>query len=380
MKRAADRRGGRSGKEAAFGAWLWIACGVGVLLSIALWQTVHREEAGENRIVTIEEEKDSVGETGEKEENRPDESKTPEIPDSRRPEATGQPSIRVYLTEERKIETVPLEQYVQGVIAAEMPLDFRPAALEAQAIAARTYIVRRLRLDDRSGVPAKGADVTDTIEHQAYRSLAEMRELRNRDEEGWRKAKTAVERTAGEILVYGGEPIEALYFSTSNGYTENSEDVFPAKLPYLRSVHSPWDKAGSPRAEETFEMKLSEFYERLGVETVKVGAGGGSSIQVLERTEGQRVKRMRAGDLQLTGVEARRLLGLRSAAFEWEIRGGVIRLTVYGSGHGVGMSQWGAEGLAKAGFDARRILKHYYTDVEIEQVSKLANAPAKRPI
>ncbi|XID91131.1 stage II sporulation protein D [Paenibacillaceae bacterium WGS1546] len=369
MKRAADRRGGRSGKDAAFGAWLWIACGVGALMSIALWQTVHREDAGANRIVKIEEEKESARVSDEKEDSSPKESKTP-VFESRRSEAIEQPAVRVYLTEERRIETVPLERYVQGVVAAEMPLEFRPAALEAQAIAARTYIVRRLRLDDRSGVPAKGAHVTDTIEHQAYRSLAEMKELRSRDEESWRKAEAAAERTAGEILVYGGEPIEALYFSTSNGYTENSEDVFPAKLPYLRSVHSPWDKIGSPRAEETFEMALGEFYERLGVEAVKAGAGGGPPIRVLERTEGRRVKRMRAGDLQLTGVEARQLLGLRSAAFEWEIRGGVIRLTVYGSGHGVGMSQWGAEGLARAGFDARRILKHYYTDVEIEQVSK----------
>jgi stage II sporulation protein D len=289
-------------------------------------------------------------------------------------------NIRVYLTEDKRIETVPLETYVAGVVAAEMPIDFEPAALEAQALAARTYIVRRLWLNDNSGVPVPGADVTDTQSHQVYRSLSQMKQLAGTNEEGWRKLNEAVNHTAGQVISYGGEPIEALFFSTSNGYTENSEDVFPAKLPYLRSTASPWDKEASPRAAETIEMPLSDFYQKLGVKSISAGAGarGQSTIRLLERTEGHRVKLLAAGGTTLTGTEVREKLGLRSASFEWLVRKDKIILTVFGSGHGVGMSQWGAEGMARAGMSARQIVKHYYKGTAIEEVSKLLNRSGKR--
>jgi stage II sporulation protein D len=290
-----------------------------------------------------------------------------------------QPSIKVYLSETGEIEKVPLEAYVEGVVAAEMPSAFQPAALEAQAVAARTFAVRRLWMNDHAGTP-KGADVTDTEAHQVYRSLQEMKRLKLDDAEAWRKTKEAAERTAGAILVYEGEPIQALFFSTSNGYTENSEEAFSTRLPYLRSVPSPWDKEDSPRAKETIEMKLADFYAKLGIEAQTVGKREGEeqSPRVLEWTQGRRVKTLLAGDRKLSGVEARRRLGLRSASFEWRKEGDSIQITVYGSGHGVGMSQWGAEGMARAGKDSRQILKYYYKGVSIEQVSKLAKRAENR--
>lgn len=295
-----------------------------------------------------------------------------------------EPEISVYLTKSQRVETVPLETYVKGVVAAEMPLDFERAALEAQALAARTYIVRRLWLNDRTGVPVDGAIVTDTQNHQVYRSEEEMKQLLRDNKAGWTKIEQAVQNTKGKVIVYGDEPIEALFFSTSNGYTEDSEEVFPAEVPYLRSVASPWDKEGSPRVRETVEMTLSRLYTQLGVDSI--AASGFNSnmnaeqnpIRVTEWTEGRRVKQFLVGNLKLTGEEVRHKLGLRSASFDIHIDKSKVTITTYGSGHGVGMSQWGAQGMAKAGKTARQIVEHYYSGVRIEEVSKLVNSKGIR--
>lgn len=154
--------------------------------------------------------------------------------------------VRIYLADDKRVERAGLETYVKGVVAAEMPTDFAPAALEAQAIAARTYLIRRLWNEDRSGVPVRGADVTDTVTHQVYRSKAEMDALREADPKAWAAVDEAVRRTRGIIMVFGGAPIESLYFASSNGYTENAKDVFDADLPYLVSVDSPWDREDAP--------------------------------------------------------------------------------------------------------------------------------------
>ncbi|GIO12212.1 hypothetical protein J19TS2_17670 [Cohnella xylanilytica] len=283
--------------------------------------------------------------------------------------------VRVYLSDKKRVETVPIETYVRGVVAAEMPLDFEPAALEAQALAARTYIVRRLLAGDRTGVPVPGADVTDTQTHQVYRSLEEMARLKLADEGAWKKADDAAKRTAGRVLTYNGSPIEALFFASSNGYTENSEDVFPYGLPYLRSVESPWDREEASNWKETLEFTAQQFYKALGVKPggILARAGGRIAARVEERTPGRRVKTLKVGSKELTGIEAREKLGLRSAAFDLKLEGRSVVVTTYGNGHGVGLSQWGAEGMAKRGSTAEQIVKHYYTGIRIEEASKLAD-------
>lgn len=295
--------------------------------------------------------------------------------------AYSEPIVSVYLTESKIIEKVTLENYVRGVVAAEMPLDFKRAALEAQAIAARTYIIRRLWLNDRTGVPVNGVDVTDTQAHQVYRSLKQLDQLREDDEDGWRKVDEAVKATVGKVIIFGDQPIEALYFSTSNGYTESSEEVFSSVLPYLRSVPSPWDKENSPRTEEKVEMRLDDFYTKLGVKSAPAEESAKKlAPRVIEWTEGRRIKEMVAGNKRISGEEARYLLGLRSASFEWVISKNKnrITLTTYGSGHGVGMSQWGAEGMAKEGKTAEQIIQYYYSGTHIEEVSKLVKGTGKR--
>ncbi|RUS49191.1 stage II sporulation protein D [Cohnella sp. AR92] len=284
--------------------------------------------------------------------------------------------IKVYLADKREVETVTLEQYVRGVVAAELPLAFEPAAMEAQALAARTYIVRRLVLEDRTGIPETGtaseADVTDTVTHQVYKSLKEMAELKESDREGWSKVDRAVERTKGRIIVYEGEPIQALFFASSNGHTENSEEVFPMKLPYLRSVDSPWDRTEASNWEVKSTLGLTEFYKKMGVGSVEAAANpsGKSLVRILDWTTGGRVKDLLVGDERVSGEEAREKLGLRSAAFSLKQDKQGVHVTTYGSGHGVGMSQWGAEGMAKQGKGAEEIIKYYYKGVQLAGASE----------
>ncbi|MFF2092579.1 stage II sporulation protein D [Paenibacillus sp. NPDC058174] len=284
--------------------------------------------------------------------------------------------VKVYLMKEKRIERVPLEIYVRGVVAAEMPMDFELEALKAQAIAARTYIVRRLAFHDNSGMPssngAKGAEVTDTVEHQVYVPLAELAKRWPEDKRKSysEKLKQAVDQTKGRIITYDGEPIQAVFFSTSNGYTENSEDYWAQEIPYLRSVSSPWDKELSPRYKETIRFDLTEFYQKLGLESE---GSGKPAIRVINKTAGGRIGELIVGKKRLTGREVREKLGLASSQFIWTIKGDSIAFTTYGYGHGVGMSQWGANGMAKTGVKAEDILAHYYSGTKVEQASKLSS-------
>ncbi|AOZ93212.1 stage II sporulation protein D [Paenibacillus crassostreae] len=275
--------------------------------------------------------------------------------------------VSVYLSENEQIETLPLEEYVIGVIAAEMPADFAFDAIKAQAIAARTYIARRLLNDDKSGVPVQGADVTDTISHQAYISKENLEhEWSNQGKASkLTTIRRAVQESRNMIMTYDGEPITATFFSTSNGYTENSEDYWEETIPYLRSVSSPWDKQIAPHYKETIKISKKQFAKQMGL------SADNSLIQILSMTEGHRIKEINIGGVTFSGRSVREMLGLRSSEFTWEDSGEDIAITTYGNGHGVGMSQWGANGMAQAGYTATQILRHYYTGIDFEEVTKL---------
>ena len=277
--------------------------------------------------------------------------------------------VNVYIAADKRIETVPLETYVRGVVAGEMPADFEMEALKAQAVAARTYIVRKMLLDAGQAEGGKRkADVTAEQDDQVYVPLDELASRWPKDGDAkLARIARAVKETEGLILTYGGEPIQAAFFSTSNGYTENSEDYWSVALPYLRSVPSPWDAQLSPRFKQTIEMKLNDFYAKLGIK--KKDRKGG--IAALSRTEGRSIKSIRVGRKTFTGREAREKLGLPSASFVWSVKGDTIAITCFGYGHGVGMSQWGAQALAKAGNEAEQILAYYYRGAKVEPASKL---------
>lgn len=282
--------------------------------------------------------------------------------------------VAVFRSEKKVIEKVPLENYLVGVVAAEMPAEFKEEALKAQALAARTYIVNRLINKDTMGVP-KGAQVTDTIIHQVYMNDAEMRRSWGKDY-SWKKEKVlkAVRSTGGQILTYDGKPIDALFFSTSNGYTEDSENVWAGKFPYLRSVSSPWDKE-SPKFANQKVLSVDDFEAKLGV---KIGSR--STIgKIVERTTGKRVGKVDFNGKVLTGSDIRKKLDLKSSDFVWVRKGDNILIKTKGNGHGVGMSQYGANGMAKDGANYQEIVKHYYKGVEISSAdSMMSTVTAKK--
>lgn len=303
--------------------------------------------------------------------------------------AAAEPEVRVYLSRTGKIETLPLERYVTGVLAAEMPADFELAALKAQAIAARTFIVRRLAAHDTSGVPGGKADVLDTVDHQAYLSRKTLDQWSEGGKsEKLAKLEKAVADTRGIIMTYRGQPITAAFFSASGGSTENSEDYWTLKIPYLRSVPSPWDAQVKSDNQETVTLSIDEIYQKLGqappTKTASTQAGSGSSknsssagkastiqLTIMSHTTGGRVKEIKVGDQRYSGREFREKLGLRSSQFTITVDGAEARITTYGYGHGVGMSQWGANGMAKQGYTTTQILRHYYTGISFQQADSV---------
>lgn len=285
-----------------------------------------------------------------------------------------EPNVRVYLSAANTTMKLPLEDYVTGVVAAEMPAEFKLEALKAQAIAARTFIVRRLAANDTSGVPSGAADVTDTISHQVFippdQVKAEWTRLGKAKE--WEKLQRAVRESRDAVMTYDGRAITASFFSTSNGYTENAEDVWGSMVPYLKSVDSPWDKQLAPGFKETVTMKRSEILQKLNLDSIPASVQqSGSWMKVVSTTQGHRIKEMQIAGETFSGPEVRKLLGLRSSQFSWQVEGDEVQITTYGYGHGVGMSQWGANGMAQEGHTATEILKHYYTGISFGQASKM---------
>lgn len=294
------------------------------------------------------------------------EEETSEAPEETAPAKGPEPEVAVYRSQEKAVEKIPLEKYVTGVVASEMPADFEQEALKAQALSARTYIVSHLMNGQGEDVPAN-ADVTDTVNHQVYKSRAELKELWGQDYE-WKMKKVAkaVKETSGEVLTYQKKPITASFFSTSNGYTENAEDYWDNPVPYLKSVASPWDSQ-SPKFTDQKVISAQAFQQKLGV-TLQKGSDMGT---ITARTPGKKVAAVKIGGKEFTGREIREKLDLKSTDFSWEKKGSSIIITTKGFGHGVGMSQYGANGMAKEGKKYKEIVAHYYQDIEISEAGKL---------
>lgn len=283
--------------------------------------------------------------------------------------------VSLLVTKENKILKLPLEEYVSGVVAAEMPASFELEALKAQAVAARTYVIGRMRNSGGSGCSLDPrADVCDDPAHdQAWLS---RRELRKRwglfgYYRYWRRIQAAVRATEGLVVKYDSVPIDPLYHSTCGGMTENAEDVWGTEIPYLKSVSCKWDTS-SPRFSEEKELKVDEMLRLLGFgeEAIrKAQKKGNGVIAVTERTKTGRVKKVDILGKSFTGPEIRAKLGLNSTNFTWKVERDVIRFRTVGFGHGVGMCQYGANGMAKEGRDFKAILQYYYQGVTVEKTS-----------
>lgn len=273
--------------------------------------------------------------------------------------------VSVFRSSSEIIEEVPLEKYIVGVVSSEMPASYDMEALKAQALTARTYLIRQL-LDGHDLSLPEGADVTDTVLHQVYKNDEELRQLWGNEYE-WKisRIQKAVLETEGQVITYEDEPITATFFSTSNGYTENSEEYWENEIPYLRSVASPWD-TDSPRYKGGKQLTVEQFQQKFDVILADGELG-----EILSRTTGGRVAKVEIAGKSFTGREIRDALELDSSDFDWERKGNEIVVETRGWGHGVGMSQFGADSMAKSGKTYKEIINHYYYNVQIEEATSV---------
>lgn len=268
-------------------------------------------------------------------------------------------TVRVKRLSTDKVEEVPLEEYIVGVLAGEMPIDFELEALKAQAVASRSYVLKRMEYNMDNEY-----DVVDSVLNQVYLDDDYLKETwGNNYTIKINKLRTAVNETYNEYMEYDGEIIDALFFSTSNGYTEDSHLVFNLELPYLKSVESSWDQEVSSAFSSKYTYSLQEFYEKLGLEYKDK-----LEVEILERSSTNRVLKLKINGQEFEGTTLYNKLGLRSTDFEITQVGSNVVFAMKGYGHGVGMSQYGALGMAKQGYTYDEILKHYYTGVTIKKI------------
>lgn len=277
--------------------------------------------------------------------------------------------IKVYNNKTNEVMIIDFEEYLKGVVASEMPAEFNIEALKAQAVSARTYLLYRLKKYPDGQPEHSEAPVCTGVHCQVWNSKDEL--IRSHEEgwydESWGKIEEAVNSTKGQILVYDNKIIEPLYHSTSGGRTENSEDVFSTAVPYLRSVESPYE-GDSPRLNGSVKITTSEFIDKIESAYGDMDiteSNLADKIVLGEVSEGGKIKTLIIDNTEISGRDMRALFNLNSTNFSFIQSGNEIEILTTGYGHGVGMSQWGAEGMANRGYNYKEILKHYYTGVEI---------------
>lgn len=288
---------------------------------------------------------------------------------------TADGAVTVSLNYNGTVENIPLNEYLQGVVAAEMPALFPDEALKAQAVAARTYTMKKI-----AAAPAAehgGAAVCNDPSHcKAYEPIASFASGWNTaTEEYTEKISRAVSETDGEILLYNGEPITAVFHSTSAGKTENAEDVWGNAVPYLVSVQSAGEDE-SPRYEEEklltpdeFKTKFSEKYKNASFDV-----NPENWITNISRSGAGGVKKLTVAGVEVKGSDMRSIFGLNSTNFTVSYTDGTIKIKTRGYGHGVGMSQYGARAMALDGKSYDEILKSYYTGVTLGKISEKASS------
>lgn len=269
-------------------------------------------------------------------------------------------TIAVFSPQSNKTETMPMETYIIGVVAAEMPAEYEIEALKAQALAALSYA--------RYTAARSGQIRADSSTAQGYLTIEEMQETWGEQyEENYERIREAVEAVANLSLEYDGEPILAAYFAVSSGRTENAADIWGKEYPYLVTVASDGDTL-SPAFESTVTVSAEELLQKLGaVRKINAPDDITDTVGDIETTENGSVTKAVICGTTFTGSEIRDALGLASAVFTIEEADGQFTFTVKGYGHGVGMSQYGADYMARQGADFAEILLHYYTGAQIVQ-------------
>lgn len=269
--------------------------------------------------------------------------------------------ITIYDTKLKKTTTIPFDEYLYYVVAAEVPASFHIEAIKAQAICSRTYSVKKRQ----SSSHPYGSDMCTDINHcQSYTNEEELKKIWKDDYNYYKnKIQSAINDTKDLIITYNNEPIDAIYHSSNNGYTENSEDVWQKPLPYLKSVKSPDEK--SPNYNYTYHISSEDLFAKIKEKYKNASMSDG--IGKITYTEGKNVKTINLYSINISGVELRELFNLKSASFDIEETDNTVTITTHGYGHGVGLSQYGANELAHNGKSYKEIISHYYKDTKISK-------------
>lgn len=245
---------------------------------------------------------------------------------------------------------VNIDDYIIGVVAAEMPASFEEEAIKAQAIASRTYLINSM---------SNKKMIDTTTNEQVYIDKKGMQEKWQESyDKYYKKISKCVKETKNKIITYQNKPIKAFYYSMSNGYTESSLNVFNEQLDYLKIIESNWDKDN----EETITISKKEFCTKLQIDCNNI------TINNVIKDKSKRINTIDINNKTYKGVDIRKILELRSTDFEITVLADVIMVTTKGYGHGVGMSQYGANNMAKEGFTYEEILKFYYQNTEITNI------------
>jgi len=282
-------------------------------------------------------------------------------------------TVKLYHTDQQEARIVGLNEYVIGAVAASMPPEFPMEALKAQAVCCRTLAVKRMGIFGGSGCKRHpGFDLcNDPVHCQGFMDIEERQKAwGSRYEEFTEKITAAVEETAEIILVYNDNPIEAVYHEACGGCTEDSENVWGNKVSYLRRVECIYCK-DSPYWNSTKSFSIKEIKRRLAInfdEDYSECREIPGLLENINSTASGRIKKLKIGDMVFNGDDIRNLLDLSSTKFTWKVSS--LSFQVMGRGHGLGLCQYGARGMALLGFPVDEILKFYFTGVELKRLER----------
>lgn len=268
-----------------------------------------------------------------------------------------EPNIKVKDPTINNVSSLKLEEYIIGVVASEMPASFNEEALKAQAIASRTYAIYKMQNNNNN------YDVVTSVSNQGYITIEGMKNKWGNDfDKYYSKIKEVVNSTRGKVMKYKDKIIEAYYFSMSNGYTEDVELVFSESRDYLQSVESIYENENLKNFSVTKTFTKYEICNKLDIVCNNLNIGN------IKRSNTNRINAITINGKEYKGTIIRSKLGLRSTDFDIKIDNENVTITTRGYGHGVGMSQYGANGMANAGYNYEEILKYYYKNIEISSI------------
>ena len=278
-------------------------------------------------------------------------------------------AVKVFMSQDDLVLTVTLEEYLVGVLAAEMLPTYHEQALKAQAVSAYTYLLRKIAEQKANPDKSlKGAYLTnDSSAHQGYLTKEERKEKWGGKADSYeKKLQKAVSDVSGKVITYDGEPIIAAFHANNSGVTHSAKTVWGNDVPYLQSVTSVGDKL-SPDCIKTVAITPEQFSSAVSsLDGCELSGEAENWVGKIKADAHGYVESVAVGGGTYTGMALRDAVGLRSAVFKYEFKDGNLHFTTEGYGHGVGMSQYGADYMARQGSTWEEILKHYYTGVKIE--------------